>query len=119
MEGSGGQIAVALTNGATLVIQDVASAAVPAPTADAPPGEGFGFGTQPVRFESVTKVIEGIAEELKATLDKVTPHSATVEFGLEVTGEPGFLTAALVKGSGTAHLPLPLEWEPSAAAPGG
>jgi hypothetical protein len=38
----------------------------------------------------VTTVIEGIADELKATLDKITPHTATVEFGLEVTGEPGF-----------------------------
>jgi hypothetical protein len=61
-------------------------------------------------FEGVTEAIEGIAGTLKESLDRVKPRKASLEFGLEVAMESGQLTALLVKGSGTAHLTITLEW---------
>ncbi len=61
-------------------------------------------------FAGVTQAIEGIATELKDSIDRVKPRKASLEFGLEVAVEAGQLTALLVKGSGTAHLTITLEW---------
>ncbi len=61
-------------------------------------------------FKHVTDAIEGIAESIVTTLQKVKPHKASVEFGLEVALEAGQLTALLVKGSGTSNLKITLEW---------
>jgi hypothetical protein len=61
-------------------------------------------------FKQVTDAIEGIAESMVTTLQKVKPHKASVEFGLEVALEAGQLTALLVKGSGTSNLKITLEW---------
>lgn len=62
-------------------------------------------------FKEVTDVIEGIAESVATSLEKVKPQKATVEFGLEVALEAGRLTAMLVKGSSTVNLKITLEWE--------
>jgi hypothetical protein len=105
------QVPVRLGNGATVLIQDVAPLPIGATADETLQAEAFGFGDKIQNFDHVNDVIEGIANELKTTLDKVTPHTATVEFGLEISAEPGFLTAALVKGAGTAHLTISLEWE--------
>ena len=61
-------------------------------------------------FEGVTHAIEGIAQSVVSTLEKVKPRKASVEFGLEVALESGQLTALLVKGSGTSNLKITLEW---------
>ena len=61
-------------------------------------------------FKEVTKTIEGIAESVLATLQKVRPHKARVEFGLDVALESGQLTALMVKGSGTTNIKITLEW---------
>jgi hypothetical protein len=61
-------------------------------------------------FEGVTDAIEGIAQSVVSTLEKVKPQKASVEFGLEVALESGQLTALLVKGSGTSNLKITLEW---------
>jgi Na+/H+-translocating membrane pyrophosphatase len=61
-------------------------------------------------FKGVTDAIEGIAESVVTTLQKVKPHKASVEFGLEVALESGQLTALLVKGSGSSNLKITLEW---------
>ncbi|MGH2496284.1 MAG: CU044_2847 family protein [Ktedonobacteraceae bacterium] len=61
-------------------------------------------------FKGVTDAIEGIAESMTSTLQKVKPQKASVEFGLEVVLEAGQLTALLVKGSGTSNLKITLEW---------
>jgi Trypsin-co-occurring domain 1 len=108
-------VPVELGNGATLVIEDVAPLPVGATDDGTVQVDRFGFGDHALKFDHVNEVIEGIATELKTTLEKVTPHTATVELGLEITGEPGYLTAALVKGSGTAHLTITLEWERNGA----
>jgi hypothetical protein len=64
----------------------------------------------PATFDNVTGAIEGIAETVVSTLQKVKPRSASVEFGLEIAVESGGLTALLVKGTGTANLKITLEW---------
>jgi hypothetical protein len=61
-------------------------------------------------FKEVTDAIEGIAQSIVTTLQKVKPRKASVEFGLEVALESGQLTALLVKGSGTSNLKITLEW---------
>ena len=50
--------------------------------------------------------VEGIAQAVVTTFQKVKPRKASVELGLEA----GHLTALLVKGTGTANLKLTLEW---------
>ena len=62
-------------------------------------------------FTEVIHVIEGIAESVVTSIEKVKPQKATAEFGLDVALESGKLTAMLVKGSGTAHLNITMEWE--------
>lgn len=66
-------------------------------------------------FKHVTDAIEGIAESIVATLQKVKPQKACVEFGLEIALESGQLTALLVKGSGTSNLKITLEWDGSSS----
>ena len=61
-------------------------------------------------FEEVATAIEGIAATVTAALQKVRPHKATVEFGLELGVESGKLTSLLVKGTGKANLKIVLEW---------
>lgn len=61
-------------------------------------------------FKEVTDAIEGITESVIATMQKVKPKKATVEFGLEVALEAGQLTALLVKGTGSSSLKITLEW---------
>ena len=66
-------------------------------------------------FKKLTDAIEGIAESIVMSLQKVKPKKASVEFGLEVALESGQLTALLVKGSGTSNLKITLEWSESSS----
>jgi len=73
------------------------------------PGEDeVSFKALPVA--EIFDAVEGIAQAVVTTLQKVKPRKATVELGLEVGLESGHLTALLVKGTGTANLKLTLEW---------
>jgi len=47
-------------------------------------------------FQSVADTIEAITESIAATINKVQPKKATVEFGVEVTVKSGKLTALIV-----------------------
>ncbi|MBV8269482.1 MAG: hypothetical protein JO252_24430 [Planctomycetaceae bacterium] len=60
--------------------------------------------------EEIFDAVEGIAQAVVTTFQKVQPRKASVELGLEVGLESGHLTALLVKGTGTANLKLTLEW---------
>lgn len=60
-------------------------------------------------FKEITDAIEGIAESVVATLQKVKSQKATVEFGLEVGLQSGKFTALLVQGTATANLKITLE----------
>ncbi len=61
-------------------------------------------------FKDVTNTIESIAGAVVATLKKVQPDKASVEFGVEVAIESGQLTALLVQGTATSNLKITLEW---------
>ena len=61
-------------------------------------------------WQEVTNTVEGIAQWALGTLQKLQPTKAAVEFGLEISAEPGKLTALLVKGAGKANLKVTLEW---------
>jgi Trypsin-co-occurring domain 1 len=61
-------------------------------------------------WQEVTKAVEGIADWVWGTLQKVHPTKASVEFGIEIAVEPGKVTALLVQGSGKANLKITLEW---------
>ena len=62
-------------------------------------------------FKGVTDAIEGIAEAMVKTFQKVKPKKASVEFGFEIALESGQLTALLIKGTGTSNFKVTLEWE--------
>lgn len=64
-------------------------------------------------FKGVTDAIEGIAEAVTDSFQKVAPNKASVKFGLEIEVEQGSLVAAIVKGTGKANLEITLEWERS------
>lgn len=103
-------VKVKLTNGVAMYIQ--ATTIDKATTLDydeeAVFGEEVAF-TAP-SFKQVVDAIEGIAESLVTTLEKVKPRKASIEFGLQVALESGKLTALLVKGTGTSNLKILLEW---------
>lgn len=63
-----------------------------------------------LRFADLNDTLEGIAGALAATLQKVKPQKASVEFGLELAVDSGKLTSVLVKGAGKANLKVVLEW---------
>ena len=65
---------------------------------------------KPFPAEQIFDAVEGIAQAVVTTLQKVKPRKASVELGLDVGLEAGHLTALLVKGTGTANLKLTLEW---------
>jgi hypothetical protein len=71
--------------------------------------EDVAFDTK--SFHEVTDAIEGIAEAITNSLEKVTPSKASVKFGLEIQIEQGSLVAAIVRGTGKANLEVTLEWE--------
>jgi hypothetical protein len=62
-------------------------------------------------FKEVTETIEKVSQAVIATLHKVNPSKASVEFGVEVGIESGGVTALLVKGTSTGNLKVTLEWE--------
>jgi hypothetical protein len=61
-------------------------------------------------FQGVADTIEAITESLAATIQKVQPKKATVEFGVEVAVKSGKLTALIVEGEGKGNLKITLEW---------
>jgi hypothetical protein len=62
-------------------------------------------------FDGFTEALSKIARSVRAGLEEVQPTRATVEFGVDVSMEAGQLTAMIVKGSGTAHVTVTLEWD--------
>jgi len=62
------------------------------------------------QFSEVTGMIEAVAQDLAACLNRVKPQKTTVEFGVEIAIESGKLTALLVDGSAKGNLKISLEW---------
>lgn len=71
--------------------------------------EDVGFDVK--SFKGITDAIEGVAEAVTSSLEKVSPDKASVKFGLEIQIEQGSLVAAIVRGTGKANLEISLEWE--------
>ncbi|MEG3439686.1 CU044_2847 family protein [Pannus brasiliensis CCIBt3594] len=61
-------------------------------------------------FQDVADTIEAITQSIAATIEKVKPKKATVEFGVEVAVKSGKLTALIVEGQGKGNLKITLEW---------
>jgi hypothetical protein len=61
--------------------------------------------------------IEAIAASFGATVKRIAPHRAAVEFGVEVGVESGRLIALICKGSGKANLTITLEWSEGPNSP--
>jgi hypothetical protein len=62
-------------------------------------------------FDGFTEAVGKIAMSVRAALKDVEPSRAVVEFGVDVGLESGQLTAMIVKGTGTAHVTVTLEWD--------
>ena len=65
-------------------------------------------------FDSITKHIEAMADQLLMAVKAVKPTKATIEFGVEFGLESGQITSFLVKGTGNANVKITLEWEDQA-----
>jgi hypothetical protein len=63
------------------------------------------------KFETVAECISGIAKQLDAAIATANPDKATIEFSLQLSAQPGKLTAVLVQGSTSATLKVTLAWE--------
>lgn len=61
-------------------------------------------------FDEIGHAIEGIAQTLISSLERVKPRKTSVELGVAIALESGKLTALLVQGSSTANLKITLEW---------
>jgi hypothetical protein len=62
-------------------------------------------------FDSISKAITKISEQVAGAVQKVQPSKVSVKYGLEIGIEQGSLMATIVRGSGTANLEITLEWE--------
>ena len=71
--------------------------------------EDVGFDIK--SFNGVTDSIEGVAEAITNSFEKISPNKASVKFGLAIQIEQGSLMAAIVRGTGKANLEVTLEWE--------
>jgi len=63
------------------------------------------------KIDGIMKSIEGMAGAMAELIEKVAPHEATVEFGIEIGSDSGGLTALLVKGTAKADLKVSLTWK--------
>ena len=73
--------------------------------------EDVGAFDKLLSFDEVTQTIERLGGALVKTWEKVKPHKASVEFGLEIGVESGTLTTLLASTTGSANLKISLEWE--------
>jgi hypothetical protein len=65
---------------------------------------------EPLSIDVIRSAVEGLARVVQEALVAVKPHTASVEFALEIGVESGKLTALWVKGSGKANLKITLAW---------
>lgn len=61
-------------------------------------------------FKGVVETIEEISSAIAKAIEKVKPHKASVEFGLEIGVESGKITSILMQGSTSANIKIKLEW---------
>jgi hypothetical protein len=61
-------------------------------------------------FEHIAGTLEGIAESIRAAVDKAKPSSTRVELGVELAVTSGKLVGLIVEGGGHGALTVTLEW---------
>ncbi len=61
-------------------------------------------------FEHIAGTLEGIAESIRAAVDKAKPSSTRVELGVELAVTSGKLVGLIVEGGGKGALSIALEW---------
>ena len=106
-------VPVQLPNGATIKVEATTVSQLKNETTAGKPGEIIEreVSSNFQYLQQVTDAIEGIADTVKKTLDKVKPTKASLEFGVEFGYESGQITAMIVKGEGKANLNITLEWD--------
>lgn len=62
------------------------------------------------KFSEIGKTLGGLAETLKASLEKAAPDKVTVQLGIELVVKNGALSGLLVDGQGKGSLAVTLEW---------
>lgn len=63
-----------------------------------------------LKFDEFGGTLEGIAETIWNSLQKVSPDKVVVELGLELAAKNGKLSGLLVEGEGKGSLTVTLEW---------
>ena len=61
-------------------------------------------------FEHIAGTLEGIAQSIRAAVDKAKPSSTRVELGVELAVTSGKLVGLIVEGGGRGALTVTLEW---------
>jgi hypothetical protein len=71
--------------------------------------EEVGFSS--LDLNSFLTTVESFSNSIKSTLEKVSPHKVTVEFGFSVDIKAGKLTAVLVNGEVSANVKISMTWK--------
>jgi len=66
--------------------------------------------TDGFNFEDVTRVLESLGASLDASLARMKPTKASIEFGMGVALESGKLTTLICQGKTNANFTVRLEW---------
>jgi hypothetical protein len=61
-------------------------------------------------FEHIAGTLEGIAESIRAAVDKAKPSNTRVELGVELAVTQGKLVGLIVDGDSKGALTVALEW---------
>jgi hypothetical protein len=61
-------------------------------------------------FNEVLDTVKSIGKALLGAIKEIQPKKAAVEFSVELSAEPGKLTALLVKGTAKGSIKVSLEW---------
>jgi hypothetical protein len=66
-------------------------------------------------FSGVGAALEGLAEAVDSSLEKVKPDKVGVELAMKLGVKSGVLTGLLVEGQGEASIAVTLEWDKTRA----
>lgn len=66
-------------------------------------------------FSGISATLEGLAEAVNSSLEKVKPGKVGVELGLKLGVKSGKLIGLLVEGQGEASIAVTLEWDNTTA----
>jgi hypothetical protein len=92
-------VPVELANGTTIYVRSTVT------VADADDFRGEDMPS----LRKVGEAIEGVAQDLFGSIQKVKPDKASVELGFEISGTAGI--PILAQGTATANVTVTLEWE--------